>query len=235
MKKWLTNFMDYMPDFIRIQDVFKFIKTGTFQCPICNNKKRPYNEMKTREYITVFRIPLIPHGPKIRYIECLKCYSAFNPETFQYSKELTKKANNVLGKWARWSPIEGLDQEYDIESISDSSEEGFKILLSSDENKMLQIIFENSVHSYQYTSETLRMVQTAELGNEYDSFFYGWTFFRVTNSRYLRWLSKQREETNKTKPLMHFCIITMNDVVDIAATYNPKVKFITLNKQGDKK
>jgi hypothetical protein len=65
----------------------------------------------------------------------------------------------VQENWEHWEPVFGLSSKYYVESLSDSIE-GFRILLSDayDENKKVEVIFEDSVHAYRSTDESFRRV-----------------------------------------------------------------------------
>jgi hypothetical protein len=130
--------------------------------------------------------------------------------------------------WARWTPIPKLSEKYYIDAINDTAE-GLKIILSEEKNekKNLQIVFDSSVHSCMNTNETFRLKAIYTLREKYNSEFYTtWTFFKVTNSRYVKWVGEQSLGIVELESLTHFSIVSVDSVVDIVAAYEPKVEFI---------
>lgn len=134
----------------------------------------------------------------------------------------------MMDQLVEWQPITGLEQKYCLESISDGRK-GLKILLSAyaDEKKQVQIIFEDSVDSYRCTDESLRLTSLSEFHAQLgDNFYKPWTFYRVNNSAYLKWLSEQSHGIYEPEFFKHFLLLTSNEVIDIIATYEPKVELI---------
>lgn len=128
----------------------------------------------------------------------------------------------------KWKPIQGLSARYYIESISDTINE-LQILLfdDNDEEKKVLVSFKNSIISYESTYESFRSKLISDLDDQYGTKFYGtWTFFKVTNSSYLQWVSKHSYDTTKSLFLTHFCIIGLESIVDIIATDEPQVTLI---------
>ena len=135
----------------------------------------------------------------------------------------------VLGKWIKWEPIEGLSSKYYINSILDGLE-GLIVVLSdaNDENKKVKVVFEDSVHTYRSTDESFRQSTINDLDEIYGTQFYSdWTFFKVTNSEYMQWLSAQSYSIIDSEPLIHFIFLAVDSVVDIIATYEPKVELFS--------
>lgn len=131
-------------------------------------------------------------------------------------------------QWTRWEPIVGLAGKYYLESIADTFD-GFKAFFfdAKNHNKKIQVIFEDSVHSYIRTDESCRSDLIFRLKNQYGSEFYAtWTFFKVTNSEYLRWLSEQSCTFSDYLKMQHFSFITMDFILDIVTNYEPRVEFI---------
>ena len=72
----------------------------------------------------------------------------------------------------------------------------------------------------------MKVIGLVPLSEHYGDSFYGtWTFFKVSNSEYLRWLSNQSFETMNST-FMHFTFVTGNSILDVICTYEPKVKFV---------
>lgn len=134
----------------------------------------------------------------------------------------------IQEQWVRWEPLIGLSTNYNIVSLSDKIE-GFEILLSdeADDNKKIRIFFENSVEAYRSSDETYRLKTFEELDEKYGAKFYAkWSFFRVLNSQYLTWLADQSCGISESRALKHFSFFTTNSIVDVVASYEPKIELI---------
>ncbi len=131
-------------------------------------------------------------------------------------------------KWSQWKPLDNLADRYYIESISVSID-GFKILLvdAQKESKKVSVLFPHSVHAFRNTDETFRLLTIGYLDENYAPKFYGdWTFFKVENSEYLKWLSEQSHGISDSYKVIHFSIITDDEILDLAASYEPTVTFV---------
>lgn len=131
-------------------------------------------------------------------------------------------------KWTQWKPIEGLASKYYVKSISDEIE-GFKIILVplKPNQSSIEILFKDGVDSYLRIDESFRQKLIHELDEEYGLDFYKhWTLFKVTNSRYLSWLSDQSYEWSNVYDFRHFSFLASDSTIDIVANYEPEVRFI---------
>lgn len=111
---------------------------------------------------------------------------------------------------------------YEIESII-HNREGLCIVLSGD-NNTLDIRF-GAVGSYCITDEGNR-IESYNLIDEIQNFrkndFFCNPLYSVSkNSRFLNWLNQ--ESCGFSENLEHYCIITMNSIVDIASAFPPKI------------
>lgn len=141
---------------------------------------------------------------------------------------LSKKQRGMMEKWIKWEPIKGLSPKYYIESISDNIN-GFEIILfeGHDNKEKVHVIFENSVDAYNCSEEGFRLKTIWNLGDKYGKDFYGdWTFFKVINSKYLQWLSKESVEMYDSLSLIHFSFLAADSVLDVVTTYEPRVEII---------
>ncbi len=131
-------------------------------------------------------------------------------------------------EWIRWVPIEGLIEKYDVDFLL-NGKKGLIIRLCQDENKTskIDIIFENYADAYRHTNESFRIKTVHELAQKYDKKFYGrWTFFKVSNSEYLKWFSEESCEYSNEFDFAHYCILGTDSVIDIIARYEPTVTFL---------
>ncbi len=130
--------------------------------------------------------------------------------------------------WERWEPVSGLAKKYYVEKIEEL-DEAFSISLvdyNNDSNKIL-LDFNYLVDSYRSVYGTFRHKLIVELDEKYGSDFYGhWTFFKVNNSEYLKWLNQESYTITSSLSLIHFSLIAIDAVVDIIAYDEPKITFL---------
>jgi hypothetical protein len=142
--------------------------------------------------------------------------------------EVINDRKKMLEQWKRWYPVGDLAAKYYVDSISDTIE-GFTILLldANNKNKRLQILFEDSIYAYRSTDETFRHSLIVDLSDRYGADFYGkWTFFKVTNSLYIKWLSEQSCGISDTRNLIHFSLIAADSIVDVIDVAEPTITLI---------
>src|SRR3990167_8567550 len=97
-------------------------------------------------------------------------------------------------KWVKWHPSSDLDDKYYIDSIIDTIDEFQILFVSTNSNRKLRILFEHGVDVYRCTEERFRLKLISKLNREYGNNFYSqWTFFRVENSDYFKWLEKESD------------------------------------------
>lgn len=127
--------------------------------------------------------------------------------------------------WERWQPKTEISQKYYVDSILDNIK-GLKIILSDSENEdsKIEIIFDDSVHAYRSTDESYRQKAINYIDEKYGTKFYSeWTLFKLTNSEYLEWISNQSFGIADSEELIHFSIVAVDSIIDIIATYEPKI------------
>lgn len=133
-------------------------------------------------------------------------------------------------KWIRWEPAKKLAPKYYIESITDRVEDKFNMVLSDSETKKKVLVsFPHGVDAYRSTDESFILLTINTLDETYGTNFYGdWTFFKVEDSEYLKWISSQTYNIyDKSKfPFIHFCILGIDSMVDIITTYEPTITFL---------
>jgi hypothetical protein len=128
----------------------------------------------------------------------------------------------------------GTDQnlvpKYYIEPVTDTVQEKFKMVLRESilKNKAL-ISFPHGVDAFRSTDESYTLLTQQILGDKYGQDFYTkWTFFKIENSEYLQWISKQTYHIydNSKFKFIHFCILGEDSMVDIITTYEPTVTLL---------
>lgn len=130
--------------------------------------------------------------------------------------------------WIRWEPAKHLAQKYYFKSIIDQID-NFQVILfdAKNENKKVILQFHGNVGAYRSTIETFTYSTITKLDAEYGTSFYGdWTFFKVQSSDYLKWLSAQSCGISDDRKLTHFCILTVDCIIDIIASQEPDIKLI---------
>ena len=130
--------------------------------------------------------------------------------------------------WTRWEPILGLSESHYIDSVS-NDENGFMIILldANNKSKKLFIKFENSVDCYRSTNESYTGSLVRDLRIKYGKDFYvNWTFFKVTDSEYLQWLSEKSGGLSDTRKLIHFAIFSLDELLEVVCPYEPTVRLV---------
>lgn len=131
-------------------------------------------------------------------------------------------------QWIKWSPRPNLEAKYYLDDVSDSGKK-LRIVLSGvqDKENKIQLLFNESVYAYRNTNESFRAALICELDKHYGKEFYGdWTFFKVKNSNYTRWLAEQAYEVVSSEWFIHLSLITVDAILDIATTYEPIVELL---------
>jgi len=130
--------------------------------------------------------------------------------------------------WQKWEPsISGLSKKYTIKLVANLVGE-FGIYLYDAKNKhKVHVNFYDSTNISRRTNIKYRAGEFEKLALEYgENFFKDWTFFKILKSEYVRELIEESCETLNEKYCIHFVIVGSNCVVDVIASYEPKIEFI---------
>ena len=136
-------------------------------------------------------------------------------------------------KWIRWEPTNNLSKKYYVESISEDIKDKYKILLTNAENNKNKILISwpIGVDAHRSTDESYTLATINFLDNQYGPEFYAnWTFFKIENSNYLKWLSDQSYGISDDCNLTHFCILAVDSMIDIINNYDPTITIIDENE-----
>ena len=133
--------------------------------------------------------------------------------------------------WQNWEPISGLSNKYIIDLIKCDSDVGFQIKFSECRNKEKKILvtFKNGVFAYREADEKIKNYAVTKLSNaEGLDIYSNWTFFKVTNSSYLKWLS---EESGTLSEIFygitnHYAFAAENMLLEVADNSEPIVEVI---------
>ena len=132
-----------------------------------------------------------------------------------------------MEQWTRWEPIPNLAPMYYIKSVYDDIN-GLKIILSEYKNihNELHITFKNSVDFFVKTDETFISSIMNDLYEKHNTKSYTeWSFFKVTNSRHIKMLSKQSYGVADSRDFMHFSFISIDSLLEVVADYEPTFEF----------
>ncbi len=129
-----------------------------------------------------------------------------------------------------WEAAKGLNAKYYIDTILDSDDDGFIIELSEQNNnkKKVRITFKDWVWSYKYVQEIFATNRLDEVRGKHEKdFFKGRTFFKISESNYLRQLSQESSDIlNYYGGAIHFCFVSAESILDVIANYEPTIEFI---------
>ena len=131
-------------------------------------------------------------------------------------------------EWIRWEPVDGLTGKYSVDTMS-LGEQGLIIGLSSlsDNTKKIEIKFEYAIDAYRYTNDSFSFKIAGDLTEKYGREFYGdWSFFKVTNSEYIQWISEKSCTYADEFAFIHFSIVGSDEIVDVLSRYEPTVAFV---------
>lgn len=132
-------------------------------------------------------------------------------------------------KWTKWEPISNLAKKYYVKFISEDTKDKYKILLSDTENNKNKILISwpLGVDAHRSTDESYTLATINFLDKQYGTEFYGdWTFFKIENSSYLRWLSEQSYGISEEYNLTHFCILAADSMIDVINNYEPTITIL---------
>ena len=133
-------------------------------------------------------------------------------------------------QWTRWEPVIGLARKYDIETIYNNND-GLTITLMDVKNNKSKVhmIFTGRLISYRWADETYMDYRVQNLFRDYGSeFFCEWTFFKVTDSEYSKYISKTSGTISDYTPYIHFAFFTEESIFEVLVMYEPEIEFVHL-------
>ena len=134
--------------------------------------------------------------------------------------------NNEI--WHRWEPVKsGLTGNYYIDYV-ENGDDGFKILLAQEKTEQkVEVLFKHWVYAYRSIEEGMRTVLWHKLSEKYGKDFYvNWSFFKLENSSYIKWISDECYGRIDSLEMNHFVIMGMEEVIDIIVGYEPQVSIL---------
>ncbi len=134
----------------------------------------------------------------------------------------------ISENWERWEPLPSLCTKYSLEKIIEEGE--VSIVLSGHKNETSRILLKISrLFAYTVTKNSFDDKLFNDLQEKYGPEFHTtWTFFKVNNSDFIKWIDQESSTiasswAREEKPMQHFCLITMEEVIDIMVYGEPKI------------
>ncbi len=132
----------------------------------------------------------------------------------------------MIESWERWEPIPNLARCHDVEKVVESFQNfSLEIIeLETDQNNKILLDFGKTVQAYRNVYETFRVMLFTKLRNKYGTDFYAnWTFFKVQDSEYIKWIEQRSNTSCSSIKLSHFSFLFNDSVVDVIASQEPKI------------
>jgi hypothetical protein len=132
-------------------------------------------------------------------------------------------------KYAKWEPVEGIENEMWVEALHDDYE-GLRVLLkgSSGSSGILSISFPQ-YYGYRNFDESFRDKLWGK-----DSFeTRNWSLFKTSSSEFIDWLVEESGGVYNKEEMLHYVIKTGADVIEVVAKLvPPKVEWLTSSVSG---
>lgn len=129
-------------------------------------------------------------------------------------------------QWIMWEPLSKLKDDFYIDYVIDSDQDGFKIIIgdNNNEKKKIHIKFKFGISSYRNTDELYAWLMQKDFLRD------GSSFYRVINSKYIKWLSDISNgiSTSMNPDMQHFVIFTEDSTLEILNSADPEIEFIDL-------
>lgn len=126
----------------------------------------------------------------------------------------------VMEKWYSIDIGKVKNKRYQLERIL-YDEEGLTISLFDNDipSKSIMVRFEYIVQAYRVMEERYRLTLFGRLKEMTP--YVDKTFFRVENSEYLKWCSKESGTISENEEVIHYAFITDDFVIDVIADEEP--------------
>ena len=108
-------------------------------------------------------------------------------------------------QWIKWVPVDELEKKYDIIAIYYDFD-GFKVIFRpiDEQKKLLQMLFESGTDCHRETNESFIYSYFENPDVFIDD--PNWTFFKVKNSKYLKWLSENSHQSSDFFLIKTLCL-----------------------------
>jgi len=126
-----------------------------------------------------------------------------------------------------WKPIKGLKGLYKINNIKFINKT-MSIELSSqiDKNSKIVVLFDGPVESYKYKEKKHSKIWEQSIKKDLSLVSLDWSFFKVTNSNYLKWLSEKSCGVSNIYDFIHFVIVDTDKIIEVIYLCDPEVCFL---------
>jgi len=143
---------------------------------------------------------------------------------------MENRAINMKENWIRWNPDNLPDGKYFVTDFVQNTD-GTKICIVDEapiENCNIEVFFDGVTPIARTSIEGIRMRTWGEVQEKYNDklFFRNWFFYKVENSKLTEWVEEESCGFYKKENLIHFCIVTGEDIIDIISTFEPTIKLI---------
>ncbi|MCI8408533.1 MAG: hypothetical protein HFJ09_04585 [Lachnospiraceae bacterium] len=123
-------------------------------------------------------------------------------------------------KIVKWDILKNINSYgLNIKFISDDFD-GLTVILENNELELFSIRWAD-VESYCRSTEEVRFKFIAGEWQQVRKEFPNWSFFKVTNSPYIKWIKEQAGGFMDEDKLIHFMIVSTDYVLDIVSKYEP--------------
>ena len=128
--------------------------------------------------------------------------------------------------WIVWNPqninAEIVSGAYDVEIANEEDNLRFTVYC---ENSIVDVCFHCVVPMYLYSDEGMRMAayMPVQEKNNDRAYLGKWFLYKIENSDFMKWAVKESCGFYSEEDLLHFCIVTENDIVDILSLGEPTV------------
>lgn len=132
-------------------------------------------------------------------------------------------------QWVQWNPQPGLAKMYILKNFVDDVN-SFEIFFvdALDVSKKIRVIFEAGGLVYRQTKISFKKKTLRALREQHGQDFLDWTFFKVNNSSYVQWLTKQACEIYPANDFAHFVFLTGDSILEVidGKGYTPLIECI---------
>lgn len=135
-------------------------------------------------------------------------------------KLLAMDGSDLKSGIEKWEPIKTINNSnLNIKSIIDDFD-GLTVILENEDTESITIRWAE-VESYCRSTEEVRY---KFIGGEWQKIrkkFSDWSFFKVTNSPYIKWVKEQACGLMDEDRFIHYMIVSMDYVLDIVSRFEP--------------
>lgn len=130
----------------------------------------------------------------------------------------------IQEQWLKWNPYKLSEGAYRVISFSQNLE-GTKIILGNEKN-IIKVIFDGMIPLVRISNEGIRIRTWGEIQkrNCDNYFFRGWFLYKIENSKLSNWVTEESCGIYDLSELIHICIVTAEDLIDIVSTFEPKIE-----------